>query len=41
MADETMLSSARVTPQKLLDSEYKFKYPELEQALLSILKTNR
>jgi uncharacterized protein (TIGR01777 family) len=41
MADETMLSSTRVKPQKLLDSGYKFKYPELEQALNSILKVRR
>ena len=41
MADETMLSSTRVKPQKLLDSGYEFKYPELEQALNSILKGRR
>lgn len=41
MADETMLSSARVKPQKLLDSGYKFKYPELQQTLNSILKTSK
>jgi NAD dependent epimerase/dehydratase family enzyme len=36
-----MLSSARVKPQKLLDSGYKFKYPELQQTLNSILKTSK
>ncbi len=41
MADGTMLSSARVTPQKLLDLGYKFKYPKLEQALNSILRVSR
>jgi len=41
MADATMLSSARVIPQKLLDSGYKFKYPKLEQALNSILKASK
>ena len=41
MADATMLSSARVTPQKLLDSGYKFKYPRLEQALISILEMKK
>ncbi len=41
MGEETMLSSARVTPQKLLDSGYKFKYPKLEQALNNILKVSR
>ena len=41
MADETILSSTRVEPQKLLDAGYNFKYLELEQALASILGTNR
>jgi NAD dependent epimerase/dehydratase family enzyme len=41
MADATMLSSARVTSQKLLDAGYKFKYPKLEQALNSILRVSR
>ena len=38
MADETMLSSTRVLPQKLLDSGYEFKYTQLEDALTEILK---
>lgn len=40
MADETMLSSSRVMPKKLLDSGYKFKYTDLHNALSGILKTN-
>lgn len=40
MADETMLSSTRVIPQKLLDSGFEFKYTELNSALSGILKTN-
>ena len=39
MADETMLSSTRVMPQKLLDSGFKFKYIDLNEALSGILKT--
>jgi len=39
MADEMMLSSTRVKPQKLLDSGYKFEYPELKEALVSLLNT--
>lgn len=33
MADSTLLSSARVEPARLKTSEYKFKYPELGEAL--------
>jgi uncharacterized protein len=33
MADELLLSGARVWPEKLLDSGYQFLYPELEGAL--------
>ncbi|MGB3728051.1 MAG: TIGR01777 family oxidoreductase [Thermodesulfobacteriota bacterium] len=40
MADETMLSSTRVIPQKLLDSDFKFKYTDLNEALSGILKNN-
>ncbi len=40
MADETMLSSTRVVPQKLLDLGYEFKHTHLEEALAGILKTN-
>lgn len=39
MADETMLSSTRVLPQKLLDIGFKFKYTDLNNALSGILKT--
>jgi hypothetical protein len=37
MAEETLLSGARVVPRKLLDSGYQFKYPELGPALKQIL----
>jgi uncharacterized protein (TIGR01777 family) len=37
MADELLLSGARVRPQKLLDSGYQFLYPELEEALRHVL----
>lgn len=40
MADETMLSSTRVLPQKLLDSNFKFKYTDLNKALSGILKNH-
>jgi len=39
MADETMLSSTRVIPQKLLDAGFKFKYMDLKNVLSGILKT--
>ena len=39
MADETMLSSTRVIPQKLLDIGFEFKYTDLKNALSGILKT--
>ena len=41
MADETMLSSTRVIPQKLLDSEFEFKYTDLNDALSGILKATK
>lgn len=37
MADALLLSSARVEPAKLLNSNYQFKYPELEGALRHLL----
>ncbi|MEQ9620253.1 MAG: TIGR01777 family oxidoreductase [Deltaproteobacteria bacterium] len=37
MADELLLSSARVKPVKLLESGYKFKYPALRAALEHLL----
>lgn len=37
VAEELILSSARVVPRKLLESGYKFKHPELRQALQSVL----
>lgn len=40
MAQETMLASLMVTPQKLLSNGFKFKYPELKSALTAILKSD-
>jgi hypothetical protein len=37
MADELLLSSAQVTPRKLLESGYRFRYPDLEGALRHVL----
>ena len=37
MADELLLSSARVMPQKLLDTHYPFRHPDLEGALRHVL----
>ena len=37
MADELLLSSARVEPKKLLESGFQFQYPELESALRHVL----
>ena len=37
MADRTLLSSARVQPVRLLESGYRFTYPDLEGALRSML----
>ncbi len=37
MADELLLSSTRVEPQKLAASGYGFRYPDLESALSAIL----
>ncbi len=37
MADELLLASARVEPARLLDSGFKFQFPELEPALRHIL----
>jgi uncharacterized protein (TIGR01777 family) len=38
MADETILSSTRVEPRKLLETGYKFQYSKLEEALRHLLK---
>ena len=38
MAGELFLSGARVVPQKLLQGGYQFKHPDLEAALLSLIK---
>jgi uncharacterized protein (TIGR01777 family) len=37
VADELILSSARVTPRKLLETGYRFRYSDLRQALQAIL----
>jgi uncharacterized protein (TIGR01777 family) len=37
MADELLLASQRVEPAKLIASEYKFRHPDLEQGLRSVL----
>lgn len=37
MADETMLTSTRAEPVKLLSSGYKFRYPDLKNALEHVL----
>jgi len=37
MAEETLLSGQRVVPKRLLDSGFRFLYPELEPALKEIL----
>ena len=37
MADELLLASARVQPQRLQEVQYPFRYPELEGALRQIL----
>jgi uncharacterized protein (TIGR01777 family) len=40
MADELLLSSARITPSRLLASGYKFQFPELKEALRHVLGRN-
>jgi uncharacterized protein (TIGR01777 family) len=37
MADELLLSSARVEPRRLLDTKYEFRFTELESALRTML----
>jgi NAD dependent epimerase/dehydratase family enzyme len=37
MAEELLLSSARVEPRKLVSSGYTFRHPELEDALREML----
>jgi uncharacterized protein (TIGR01777 family) len=37
MADELLLSSARVIPKKLIESGYQFKFPEIKSALVHLL----
>ena len=38
MAEELLLSSARVVPRKLLNTGFKFNHPQLDHALKFILK---
>lgn len=38
MANELLLASTRATPRKLTDSGYKFRHPELEEALEHLLE---
>ncbi len=40
MAQEALLSGQRVVPSRLLDSNFRFLYPELEPAFKEILGTN-
>jgi hypothetical protein len=37
MADELLLASTRVEPKRLIATEYRFRYPELEDALRHLL----
>jgi NAD dependent epimerase/dehydratase family enzyme len=37
MAEETLLASARVRPQRLLDAGFQFKHPTLNDALSAVL----
>jgi uncharacterized protein len=39
LADEGLLASARVIPQRLLDAGFQFRFPELESAVEEALKT--
>ncbi len=39
MADELLLSSTRVFPEKLVDSGYKFQHPDLSQALEHLIES--
>jgi hypothetical protein len=41
MADSTLLASARVLPERLLGSGYRFAHPDLETALRHVLGADR
>jgi len=41
MADSTLLASARVLPERLLQSGYRFTHPDLETALRHVLARER
>jgi hypothetical protein len=41
MADATLLASTRVVPPRLLDSGFRFRYPELDVALRYVLSQAR
>jgi NAD dependent epimerase/dehydratase family enzyme len=38
---ETLLASTRLRPQRLLDTGFRFRFPELEGALRHVLGTAR
>ena len=38
MANELLLASTRVFPQQLMDTDYKFRHPELREALKDLLR---
>lgn len=41
VADELLLADAQVLPQRLQETDFEFKHPELQQALASILKRGK
>jgi NAD dependent epimerase/dehydratase family enzyme len=41
MADEALLASTRVAPQRLLELEYSYRYPALESALEHVMGTRK
>ena len=41
MAGEMLLVSQRVTPRRLLEAGFSFRYPQMEQALREILESNK
>ncbi len=41
MGREILLSSTKVKPKKLLESGYKFRYPDLERTFNHLLGRNR
>ena len=41
MADEVLLASARVEPKMLMETDYSFRYPDLESALRHVLNRHK